>query len=54
MSINEDIIRYLTVRVDSLEEVRRPSCSAAAKRPIGGRRSRSRRSRRLVRPSAAP
>ena len=29
MSINEDIIRYLTVRVDASRRVRRPSCSAA-------------------------
>ena len=55
MSINEDIIRYLTVRVDELEEG--PSAimqrSSREGRP-SGRRSRSRRSRRLVRPSAAP
>ena len=34
MSINEDIIRYLTVRVDTLEEVRRPSCSVAPRSRI--------------------
>ena len=53
MSINEDIIRYLTVRVDASKKARRPSCSAAARSPIV-RAATVRRSRRLGRPSAAP
>ena len=53
MSINEDIIRYLTVRVDALEEG--PSAVMLRSAEKSDRpRWRSRRPRRLGRSSAAP